>query len=166
MIDEVLSLIGRHRRNGVLVDTNILLLYFIGRFDRALIPRFKRTQQFVGEDYDTLAGLLGKFNRVLTTPHILAEVNSLAGQLGEPFRSDWFRQFAECIGLLNERYIPSREASGLPIFVRLGLTDSATARLAGSPLLVMTDDLALYLHLSGEGVDVINFNHIRPLEWR
>ncbi len=33
MTDNVLTLIGRYRTRGVLVDSNILLLYFVGAFD-------------------------------------------------------------------------------------------------------------------------------------
>ena len=75
MTDHILYLIQKYHSRGVLVDTNILLLRFVGDFDRDLIPRFKRTAQFVVEDYDLLKRLLVRFNSTITTPHILAEVN-------------------------------------------------------------------------------------------
>ena len=46
MTDPNLVLIEKYASRGVLVDTNILLLFVVGAFDRELIPRFKRTSHF------------------------------------------------------------------------------------------------------------------------
>ena len=42
----VSGLMQRYRSRGILVDTNILLLHFVGSFDPSLIARFKRTERF------------------------------------------------------------------------------------------------------------------------
>ena len=81
---DVLDLLARYYIKGIIIDTNILLLYLIGRVDRERIPRLKRTAQFTSEDYDILLELVSKFKKVIATPNILTEVNSLANQLGEP----------------------------------------------------------------------------------
>jgi hypothetical protein len=52
------SLILRYSQKGVLVDTNILLLYFVGKVNRERVARFKRTEQFLPEDFDILLRLL------------------------------------------------------------------------------------------------------------
>jgi hypothetical protein len=39
---EVLQLINKHRGSGLLVDTNLLLLYLIGRTNKNRILNFKR----------------------------------------------------------------------------------------------------------------------------
>ena len=54
MIEHIRELIARYSRKGILIDTNILLLYFIGSFDPGLISSFKRTARFSVEDYETL----------------------------------------------------------------------------------------------------------------
>jgi hypothetical protein len=78
----VSELVTRHRGGGVLVDTNLLLLLFVGGYDRGLVERFPRTaDRFVSVDYDTLAGLLSGFRQIVTTPHILTETSNLIGQL-------------------------------------------------------------------------------------
>ena len=71
------SLFARYCQKGILVDTNILLLLFVGRVNRKRISQFKRTQQFVSEDYDLLSNIVSQFVAVVTTPNILTEVNSL-----------------------------------------------------------------------------------------
>jgi hypothetical protein len=74
MSEDITRLIGKYHHGGVLIDTNILLLHLIGLFDQARISKFKRTEQFVEEDFDTLQAFLGRFERKVTTPNIVTEV--------------------------------------------------------------------------------------------
>jgi len=163
MKNAVAELIGRHWSRGVLIDTNVLLLLFVGGFDRDLVPRFKRTRQFTPEDYDLLARLVEAFERIVTTPNILSEVNSLCGQLGEPARTEYFRIFARRIRTLDEHYVASKDVSTIEQFPKLGLTDSGILHLAGEQYLVLTDDFELEGFLRNAKIHVLNFNHIRPL---
>jgi hypothetical protein len=160
-----LRLIQTHCRRGLLVDTNLLLLYFIGIFDRDLIQRFKRTRAFTLEDHDVLLSLLERIQPLLTTPNILTEVSNLSGQLGEPMRAHYFRAFARGISLLTEHYIESTRSADTEHFVPLGLTDSAILSLGAAGHLVLTDDFKLSQRLQTIGADVINFNHVRTLGW-
>lgn len=166
MRNEVSSLFARYRQKGILIDTNILLLYFVGTTNRGRISRFNRTQQFVPEDYDLLLQILNYFQKVVTTPNILTEVNSLANQLGEPERSQCFTYFAYSISAWEEFYIQSRESATSVQFVKFGLTDCGILNLARNQYLVLTDDLKLASYLQKEGIDTINFNNIRVYGWQ
>jgi rRNA-processing protein FCF1 len=148
-----------------MVDTNVLLLFFIGAFDQYLIPKFKRTKIFSVEDYEVLVRFLSPFNRITTTPHILTEVSNLSGQLGEPARSEYFKKFSSNITLLEEENVASRDVAQMREFVRFGLTDTGIIRLTRGRYLVLTDDFRLSQYLQSVGVDVINFNHIRTAHW-
>ena len=165
MTDHILGLIERHGSGGVLVDANILLLYFVGSYNREHVPRFKRTGQFTVNDYDLLVRVLSRFARVVTTPNILSEVNSLSAQMGEPAKTEYFEEFARGIATLDEHYVTSATASQLSEFPKLGLTDSGILHLAEDQYLVLTDDLRLCQFLEKAGVDVSNFNHIRLIAW-
>jgi len=165
MTDPMVRLLERYRARGVLVDANILLLHFVGGYDRDLIARFKRTAQFTVEDYDLLSDLLARFATIVTTPNILAEVNSLSNQIGEPARTDYYTSFAAGITTLDEHYVESADAAQAEPFSKLGLTDSGIMLLASGNYLVLTDDFKLYRFLEDAKIDVINFNHIRPLGW-
>jgi hypothetical protein len=165
MTHPVLDQIQRYGAKGLLVDTNILLLYLVGSFDRKLVSRFKRTSQFTPEDFDLLAGLLSRFQRIVTTPNVLSEVSNLSGQLGEPARSKVLERFAAVVQLLDEHYLASTKACQAGPFIKLGLTDSAILLLAQDAYLVLTDDLKLHNFLEKAGIDSINFNHIRVLGW-
>ena len=164
-MSETVNQFQRYRQAGIMVDTNILLLFFIGAFDQNLIPRFKRTRQFSVEDYATLISILGLFDRIATTPHILTEVSNLSGQLGEPARSEYFKKFSSDITLLEEENVASRDVAQTQEFVKFGLTDTGIIHLTKGKYLVLTDDFRLSQYLQSAGVDVVNFNHIRTTYW-
>lgn len=159
------ELVQRYRRAGVLVDTNILLLFFIGSIERRLIEQFKRTQGFEQNDFDLIVGFLALFeNRIVTTPHILTEVSNLAGQLGRQ-KQRFFPYFARGISRLIEHYEPSANLIQAVYFAKFGLTDAAIIDLVKGQFLVLTDDFRLFNYLGNQGVDVINFNHLRFASW-
>jgi rRNA-processing protein FCF1 len=161
----VQAMILRHGRNGILLDTNILLLYLIGRFNPAQIERFKRTAKFVQDDYRLLDRLVARFKTIVTTPTILAEVNSLSGQLPESIHLQYLPVFSHEILSFQEDFVASRQLAELPEFIRFGLTDAGVLQTARDRYLVLTDDFRLSQHLVKAGLDVINFNHIRVLGW-
>jgi len=161
MIAEIKSLFSRYRQTGILIDTNILLLYIVGLANRARVSKFKRTQQFTSEDFDLLVQILKSFQRIVTTPSILTEVNSLANQLGEPERTKCLQLFGKEIGRFQEIYEPSQNITQLADFQVFGLTDCGILHIAKGSYLVLTDDLRLAATLQRRGVDTVNFNNIR-----
>ena len=48
------NLISKYARKGLFIDTNILLLFFVGTIEKNLISNFKKTENFIIEDYDLL----------------------------------------------------------------------------------------------------------------
>jgi rRNA-processing protein FCF1 len=155
------TLLARYRSAGVLVDTNLLLLYVVGAFDPQRIPAFKRTSRFTPDDYALLVDFLKRFQRIVTTPHILAEVSNLAAELSGQVKDGVFQKLAAGIGLYDERHAPAAEVAVHPAFARFGLTDLAVLRHARDRLLVLSDDFRLTQYLQHHGVDAINFNHLR-----
>jgi rRNA-processing protein FCF1 len=164
MKELIRDLIRRYGAKGILIDTNILLLLFVGGVNRERISKFKRTQQFVPEDYDVLLVFLQNFKKFVITPNILTEVNSLANQLGEPERSKCFIKLADYVSNLEkveEVYRESRSLVTIDKFVKFGLTDCGILDLAQNQYLVLTDDGKLANYLNSLGIDALNFNHLR-----
>jgi hypothetical protein len=93
------------------IDSNLLLLYLIGKFEPSLIRSFRRTQQFSEAEFQLLTRFVGLFDKVLTLPNILTEVSNLAGQLPEDTASEFRESFRESIDLLDERYCESSVAA-------------------------------------------------------
>lgn len=159
------ELVSRYRGKGLLVDTNILLLYVVGIYDPNRIQKFKRTMAFTVDEFDFLRRFFKFFEKLVTTPNILTEVSNLSGQLPDILKRDLFGQLARLIPSFQETYSSSSMVSSLTHFGRLGLTDSGIVDLAKDRYLVLTDDFRLAGHLQKEGIDVINFNYLRPRIW-
>jgi hypothetical protein len=119
--------------------------------------------QFEAEDYNVLLQIVSNFTEIITTPNILTEVNSLANQLGEPERSKCCQLFAILITQVKEEYLNSNDVAQQFFFAKFGLTDSGITQLAKDKYLVLTDDFKLSLFLLAQGIDTINFNHLRNL---
>ncbi|MEH2182111.1 hypothetical protein [Nostoc sp.] len=125
MKDVINSLISRYHQKGILIDTNILLLYFVGTVNRERITRFNRTQQFIPEDYDLLLRIISRFRKLITTPNILTEVSNFVDKLVEPERSHCFAIFAlfvQNVDMLDEYYVKSLDAVNTEKFFKFGLT--------------------------------------------
>ncbi|MEH2366056.1 PIN domain-containing protein [Nostoc sp.] len=168
MKDLIASLVRRYCQKGVLIDTNIRLLFLARSFNQERITKFNRTQQFIPEDYELLLAFIARFQKLVTTPNILTEVNSLANQLGEPERSQCFAifaQFVKNVALLDEYYVNSLDAVNTEKFIKFGLTDSGILTLSKGKYLVLTDDFKLASYLQSVEIDVINFNNIRVFNW-
>lgn len=152
MSNDIRLLFSRYRQKGILIDTNILLLYLIGTVNLDRIAKFNRTEQFSPEDYNTLLEVMVSFSEIVTTPNVLTEVNSLSSKLGEPERSSCFQVLALSMTRFNENYVTSSVVSQRPEFTRFGLTDCGILELAQDRHLVLTDDLKLFVHLQSQGV--------------
>jgi len=116
---DVEGLIEKHRGSGVLIDTNLLVLFLVGSVNKKRIPNFKRTDGFTVDDYDLLPRLMGWFGKLIATPHVLAQVSDLTdlhgnelGVVREKFRS--------LVDVIEESFDVGREIVSDSIFMRLG----------------------------------------------
>jgi hypothetical protein len=156
---------NKMHRNGVLIDTNLLLLLIIGSFDPALIKKNKITANrgFDEADFNRLLGIIGRFQRLVTTPHILTEVSNHSDKVKGEDHKKFVQQFISLIDKLDERWESSKALSKNDAFVRFGLADTAISRLAEENFFVVTVDLPFAGYLQKKGVNVVNFNNIRQL---
>jgi hypothetical protein len=159
------ELLYRYQSKGLLIDTNLLLVYFVGSYDPDRIPRFKRTKIFTVEDFYTLLRVFKFFTKIVTTPNILTEVSNLSNQLPEDIKPLYYSEFAKQLATIEEQYTASIKISTLGHFKKFGLTDSGVIDLVKNKYLVLTDDLKLASYLQNVGTDVLNFNNIRTLNW-
>jgi len=164
MMLDARALIEKHRSKGVLVDTNLLVLYRVGKVNKRRILDFKRTQNYTIEDFELLERLISWFGGIVTTPHVLSQTSDLAVLAGKELKPirECFRSVIEG---MTEQFDEGRILVTDACFDRLGLADAAFATVCLSGRLVLTDDLDLQVTLASRGADALNFNHIRPLNW-
>lgn len=149
----------------MLVDTNLLLLLLIGSLSPALIRKEKITanQGFNEADFNQLRDFSCRFQRWVTTPHILTEVSNHADKVKEPNHGKFIQKFMSLIDKLDECSETSKLLAKTDAFARFGLTDTAISHLANESFLVLTVDFPLAGYLQKKGVTVINFNHVRQI---
>ncbi len=153
--------IQRYHNRTLLIDTNLLLLFFVGSFRPDLIKSFKRMSEYSLQDFEILEALLLKFKRFSTTPHILTEVSNFMGQRGEPERSEMRCYLAKSIQAWHETNASSKTLALTSCFPQFGLTDAAIADLVPGTCLVLTDDDPLAGLLKKRGSDVIRFSDLQ-----
>ena len=155
--------IQRYRRRELFLDTNLLLLYFVGAFRPDRIRSFKRTSRYSDDDFALLEKVISGFKRMMTTPHVLTEVSNLMGQCEEPLRSDLRGWLSTAIEGWNETSTASRTLAKAAHFLRLGLTDTAIADLTPGSCLILTDDRPLAGLLEAKGMAVIRFSDLQSI---
>ncbi len=161
----LLALVGKHAARGILVDTNVLLLYLFGRYQPASIGN-KRLEKYGRDDATLLIQFLTRFQRILTTQHVLAETSNLARQIVTGSRrTELSLQLHPLFCLDTPASLQPCVVDGAQIdaavFAKLGLTDSGLTALVRTDVLLLTDDLDLYLVAVTGGGDAINFTHMR-----
>ena len=159
-----MTISARCRSKGVLIDTNILLLFIVGSYKRELVGKHKRTIPFLPRDYDLLLRIIGEFGTVQTTHAIVCEVSNLASQIADPDRTGILATLRRIIGTVQEHTISSIDASRCEPFLKIGITDSGILELAKTDIPVLTDDSVLASFIRASGATAFNFNHFRELD--
>lgn len=156
-----LDLLRNYRSKGLLVDTNLLLLYLAGSYEQRLIGRFKRIAKYDAADFIRVSSMIRLAGSFVSTPHILTEVSNLSMQMPERDYQDYFRWVARTGRAIHERQIDVQRIFSNEHFPKMGITDSGIMELAPNSYLVLTDDFPLANRLEHMKVDVINYNHVR-----
>ena len=151
----------------LLLDTNLLLLLFIGGKDISLIKKAKTLSAYTEEDYELLQEFASRkrFTDLLTTPHIITEVSNLLGKERNDIKQNGREAVVEFLSRCNECSDSSVKLASDPEFSRLGIIDVAIIAAANASVFVLTAYLPLYLHCSRSGLNVANFNHVRQGAW-
>lgn len=156
MNEYLLHLIQQYKKKGILIDTNLVLLYLVGSLDTLLIRDFSRTSMFTEKDFDCISKFINYFDHKIVTPNILTEVSDLLDN-----RRDLQIFLSGYIGIAEEKFIESKEVCQEPRFTYFGLADMATLLAAKDSYLVFTDDRPLFGYLINSGIDAVNLDQVR-----
>ncbi len=154
-------LVEKHRRCGIIVDSNLMLLMVIGTYDVNKIRRCNRTLKYSPAIFELVVRLVSLFERRFTTPNILTEVDNLARL--DIHESEWSSLgwiMNSLIDGLIERSKSTASLARHTLYERLGLADCSIMFTDDDDLLVLTDDLRLSSFLMSAGRGVINVSHL------
>jgi hypothetical protein len=158
MNDYLLSLVQRYKGKGLLVDTNLLLLYLVGSADPELIGRFSRTANYSEDDFDRVSRFVDAFEVKIGTPHVFTEVSDLFGN-----RNDFNVLLAAYVEKVYEVFTSGRSLIKDRSFLQFGLADTAVIDAARNKYLILTDDGPLYGFLFNSKIDAVNLDQIRAI---
>ncbi len=158
MNSHLLTLIQKYCKKGLLIDTNLALLYLVGSFDRSLIRNHPRTSVYTENDFERIEAFIESFAERVTTPHVLTEISNLLGK-----QTDVREVLIQYINKCKEIYWAAGSLTGSTAFNSYGLTDSAIVETARDNFLVVTDDGPLYSFLLGSKVEAVNLEQIRMI---
>jgi rRNA-processing protein FCF1 len=158
MNEYLFNLFTRYKKRGILVDTNILLLYLAGSFSLEIIRDFSRTAMFSEDDFDRVSKFIDKFDIKITTPHILTEVSDLIGNRTE--LQEFLKVYLE---MINEQYIESIKVVKNEAFIKFGLADTAILETSKDYYLILTDDKPFFGYLINKGIDAVSLDQVRMI---
>ena len=164
-MDYIAWLLQNYGPNGVVLDTNILLLYIVGNLDPSLLGKIKRTNQFEASDHTLLSNVLSLVPKLIVTPGILRESCNLLESANRTYGFALFGVIKLMLGVVTEAYTSAAVLSENVTFLKFGVTDCSIADLAAKGCIVVSDDLRLSTTLQGLGHPVVNFNHLRAADW-
>lgn len=161
MLEKARILASRYRSKGVLVDTDLYLLWLAGTLNKDLIGNTRRLKHFDLNAYQVLECYLSNFQRFVTTPSVITETSNLIGS-GKRELTPGLTELLRRLVLISEDYqTASHEIVKDPAFLKLGFAGTACKIAASNGLLLLTDDRPLAQYCDKQRLDVVNFNHIR-----
>lgn len=133
----------RRGQKGIILDTNLLLVYLVGNWDLGKVGSAARTDDYTADDYYTLCNLIEQFGKLVVTPHILTEVCDLAEKDNLSYNGVLFEHLMELCCDLRERRQESvrvmKAHDRVPYRV-VGLADAALVEASVKGYFVVTND--------------------------
>lgn len=153
-------------RNGLLFDTELLLVYCVGLYDIHRLGRFKKTQNYRPEDFEFLGHMITHFNPVYVSPQILAELSNHSDMLPSEFITDYYSSILDFLKGQLELYIPKNDIMDQLYFSELGFADSSIIKIClEKDCVLFTSDWKLTSFVRTRGIMAVNYNEIRTDLW-
>jgi rRNA-processing protein FCF1 len=160
------KLLINYKSKGIVIDSNLLLYFFVGSYNNNLVSNFKVTKKFGIKGFDMLCYIINYFDKIITTPHILTEISNLSNKMDVRYKADYFNIFFQKLEKMDEIFFSAIENLSDENVRKFGLTDSAIVNLSKTKsYLILTEDFHLSNILSSRGIDVINFNHLLDIKF-
>jgi hypothetical protein len=161
---DVRSYIVQKNPEGLIIDTNVLILFLIGIYDADFIENCNLTNRYTKKDFDLLKSVISYFKKIVITPHIIAELSNLSishsrsSLRGDKLKS-YFMVVVNKLQSMEEKSIDLYSMLGLDInlICELGFTDIGIFELSKKlNMPILTDDTPLHARLE-RVVPTINF---------
>jgi len=143
--------------HDVVIDSNIFILFLVGQINENKIKNYTRNSIYSKEDYYFLINILSKYDRIITSPNILTEVDNILNRITG---DDKYRYLAIVKNIYKqtiEKYLETESVSQNWFFDILGITDSAIIIMARECDLLISADSALCDYAKSLGIETFDF---------
>jgi len=164
----------KYRPEGLIVDTNILLLFLVGNYNKELIEKCElftnNNKKYCVDDFETLKKIFAYFRRLIITPQIIAELSNLSITGGDIKSKETFHAYINAVidflRSAEERHqkIESIWGMELKTLGSFGFTDMTMFELANQTKMpILTDEIRLFQYSNGK-IPIIKFEYIKNRE--
>ncbi|MDR0564201.1 MAG: hypothetical protein LBG78_04610 [Azoarcus sp.] len=141
----------------VLVDTNVFILFLAGQINENRIEQYSRNSLYTKEAYYFLLNLLFKFDRIITSPNILTEVDNILNRVSGDDKHKYLELVKKIYKQTVEKYIKTVDVSQNYFFDTLGVTDSSILMMAQECDLLISGDSTLCGYAISLNINTFDF---------
>jgi rRNA-processing protein FCF1 len=141
----------------VIIDTNILILFLAGQINENRIKNYTRNSLYTKEDYYLLLNILSNYDRIITSPNILTEVDNILNRLTGEDKYRYLILIKAIYKQTIEKYIRTETVSQNWYFDTLGITDSAILMMAKESELLISGDSSLCDYAKSLNIKTFDF---------
>ncbi len=166
-LEEISSYRRSHPAACLIVDTNTLLLFLIGNFDKDYLKEcplmLDNGKCYTEKHFDLIQKIVSIFiNKIYITPHILSEVNMLTRKkikAGGKIK-DFFEKIVKQLEKCNEEQVGMEVILRNGGLIKFGFTDISLVEAASkNEWAIITDEIQLYITYN-EKLPVIYFSSV------
>lgn len=166
-LDEISSYRRTNHAASLIIDTNILLLFFIGIYDRDYLDSCplmtENGKRYRREHFELMEKVLKIFlNKIVITPHVLSEINMLSRKRVKPEArmTSLFIKITQQLEKCREEHVELKIILSNGGVLKFGFTDISLIEAANkNKWAILTDELPLYSNYR-ESVPIIYFSNL------
>jgi predicted nucleic acid-binding protein len=141
----------------VIIDTNVFILFLAGQINENKIKNYTRNSLYTKEDYYLLLNILSNYDRIITSPNILTEVDNILNRITGEDKYKYLILIKTIYNQTIEKYIKTKEISQNWFFDTLGITDSAILMMAKESELLISGDSSLCDYAKSLNIKTFDF---------
>jgi hypothetical protein len=141
----------------VIIDTNIFILFLAGQINENRIRNYTRNSLYTKEDYYLLINILSTYDRIITSPNIMTEVDNILNRITGEDKYKYLILVKTIYKQTIEKYIQTETVSQNWYFDELGITDSAILMMAKECELLISGDSSLCDHAKSLNIKTFDF---------